>query len=63
MDEMTYTEAVSELTNILNELESDRLDVDQVVVKAERAQELITLCRTKVENAKLAVEKLNGRGV
>lgn len=55
---LTYTEAASELENILRELENDQLDVDQVVERVKRAQELLAHCRDKVAGAKAAVSQV-----
>lgn len=54
----SYAEAAAELEGILKELEGDRLDVDQVAAYVQQASVLIQICREKVTNAKLAVEKL-----
>lgn len=54
----TYTEAATELEQILRELESGRLDVDEVVAKVRRASELITLCREKVRAASIQVHEI-----
>lgn len=53
-----YSEAVEELDSILSELESERVDVDDVAVKVKKAIELIKLCRGKIENTELEVIKI-----
>jgi len=53
-----YSEAVEELNEILSELESERVDVDDVAVKVKKAIELIKLCREKITNTELEVEKI-----
>ena len=55
---LTFTTASRELTGILTELESDRLDVDDVVTYVRRATELITFCRDRIGGAKLQVSQL-----
>ncbi|MFA5008020.1 MAG: exodeoxyribonuclease VII small subunit [Candidatus Omnitrophota bacterium] len=53
-----YSEAVSELNNILEDLESERVDVDELTVRVKRAVELIKLCREKIEETELEVRKI-----
>lgn len=57
-DGPSYTEAVTELEQILRELETGRLDVDEVVAKVRRASELVTLCREKVQAAAIQVHEI-----
>ena len=51
-----YAEALAELEAILDELDDDRLDVDALAEKVERASHLVALCRARVADARLAVE-------
>lgn len=53
-----YSEAVEELNNILGDLESENIDVDEVSSKVKRAVELIKICREKIENTELEVRKI-----
>ena len=53
-----YSEAVEELNEILSELESERVDVDDVSVKVKKAIELIKLCRERIEKTELEVIKI-----
>ena len=53
-----YNEAISELNNILDGLESERIDVDEVSLKVKRAIELIRLCREKITKTELEVKKI-----
>lgn len=53
-----YSEAVEELNVILEDLESERVDVDDVSIKVKRAIELIGICREKIENTELEVRKI-----
>jgi len=43
-----YSEAVKEIENILNEIETGELEVDALAKKVKRAGELIKLCREKL---------------
>ena len=59
VDETTgYAEALSELESILDELESDDVDVDVLAEHVKRASELIELCRDRIGKAKLRIEEV-----
>ncbi|MDD4955683.1 MAG: exodeoxyribonuclease VII small subunit, partial [Candidatus Omnitrophica bacterium] len=53
-----YNEAVNELNAILSDLESERVDVDELTTRVKRAVELIKLCREKIEETELEVRKI-----
>jgi len=53
-----YNEAVNELNTILEDLESERVDVDELTIRVKRAVELIKLCREKIEETELEVRKI-----
>ncbi len=53
-----YSEAVSELNEILLGLESESIDVDDVSAKVKRATELIKLCKDKISKTELEVRKI-----
>lgn len=55
---LKYSQAVEELTVILEDLESEKIDIDEVTVKVVRALELIKFCREKIENTELEVNKI-----
>ncbi len=56
--EITFTDASRELAALLADLESDRLDVDDVVTAVRRAGELITVCRQRIGGAQLQVAQI-----
>lgn len=55
---LKYSEAVDELNNILSDLESERIDVDEVSFKVKRAIELIKTCKEKISKTELEVRKI-----
>lgn len=59
-DEIGYAEALAELETILNELERPDVDVDVLASKVQRASELIRICRDRIGNARMQVEKVVG---
>ena len=54
--EIGYADAMTELGDILAELERDDLDVDVLAERVRRAGELITLCRARIARAQADVE-------
>jgi len=60
IDSLGYSEALAELELILRSLESDAVDVDVLATKVQRAAALITLCRSKISDARLHVEQVVG---
>lgn len=48
MDNMTYTQAVSRLEEIMAALQSGRLDVDELSTVLKEAAELVAFCRGKL---------------
>lgn len=53
-----YSEAMEELKEILEGLESEQIDVDELSVKVKRAMELIKLCRQKIEDTEMQVKEI-----
>ena len=56
--DLGYAEAMSELEEILDELEGDHLDVDVLAERVRRASELIKLCRTRIARAQEDVNRI-----
>jgi exodeoxyribonuclease VII small subunit len=56
--EFGYAEAMTELEEILGQLEGDHLDVDVLAERVRRASELIKLCRTRIARAQEDVNRI-----
>lgn len=48
MKKMTYSEAVSRLDEIMNRVQSGKLDVDELSGMLKEAQQLVQFCRNKL---------------
>ena len=57
-DEITYSLALEELQEIINDLESDQVDIDELARKVERANELLQLCQKRLTSTQMQVEKI-----
>ncbi len=55
---LTYARALSELEAILAQLEDDTLDVDRLAERVARAAALIRLCRTRIADTRMEVERI-----
>lgn len=53
-----YSEALTELEEILDELEDEALDVDILAAKVERASTLIRFCRSRIAGARTQVAQI-----
>ncbi len=49
-NEFSYSKALSELEEILSEIENDELDLDLLSAKVKRASFLIKECKTRLRN-------------
>lgn len=59
-DEIRWADAIAELELILSRLDDDALDVDVLAAQVARAAALISLCRDRIANTKLEVERIVG---
>ena len=57
-DEPGYAAAMAELEQILQELEGEDPDVDVLASRVERAANLIEVCRRRITNASIQVERV-----
>jgi exodeoxyribonuclease VII small subunit len=57
-EEIGYAEALSELEDILDELDGDEVDVDVLGTRVRRAAELLRLCRERIAGARFEVEQV-----
>ncbi len=53
-----YAAALAELETILDELETDDLDVDVLAARVARAAALVRFCRGRIESAKTEVQTI-----
>ncbi len=57
-DATGYAEALDELDDILRELEGSDVDVDRLADRVARAADLITLCRNRIDRAKVRIDEV-----
>lgn len=55
---MTYTEAITELETLLQQLQEVPADIDQLQARVARAESLVTACRAQLRGIEEELEKL-----
>jgi len=58
VSKLSFSEAVSEVEDIVARLESEQTDVDELAGEVKRAVELITACRSRLEKTDREVREL-----
>jgi exodeoxyribonuclease VII small subunit len=57
-DKIKYNEAVSEIEDILRQIENEDMDVDDLSDKVKRAYFLLKLCKEKLHSTEKDIEKI-----
>lgn len=55
---LKYKDAEAELAEILEDLQSERIDVDEIAARVKRAVELIRFCKEKIQHTEMEVKKV-----
>ncbi|MEI6276030.1 MAG: exodeoxyribonuclease VII small subunit [Prolixibacteraceae bacterium] len=55
---LSYKEAISEIEEILEQIENEEPDVDQLSEKVKRLSSLVSLCREKLHHTEDEIEKI-----
>ena len=55
---LSYKEAVTEIEEILQQIENEEPDVDQLSEKVKRLSTLVSWCREKLHNTEEEIEKI-----
>lgn len=58
MEELTYEKAERELEQILDDLRNDRIGIDALAEKVERASKLIVFCKERLSHTEKKVENI-----
>jgi exodeoxyribonuclease VII small subunit len=56
--QITYNEAITEIQQILEEVETEKIDIDLLSEKIKRATELIEVCKNKLKKTDEEIEAL-----
>ena len=55
---LSYSEAIATIDEILQQIETGELDVDELAEKVKQASELLKLCKGKLFSTEKEVEKI-----
>jgi exodeoxyribonuclease VII small subunit len=58
MNESNYVAAFEELQEIVGEMETGNINIDELAIKVKRAAELIKICKSKLKATELDVQKI-----
>ncbi|BDX38419.1 exodeoxyribonuclease 7 small subunit [Tenuifilaceae bacterium CYCD] len=53
-----YSEAISEIEQIVGQIESNELDIDELTEKIKRVSELLKFCKAKLRSTEEEVQKI-----
>jgi len=53
-----YSEAIEEVEKIINQIESNELDIDELTEKIRRASELLKFCKQKLHFTEQEIQKI-----
>lgn len=55
---ISYNQAVAEIENILSVIENNQLDVDNLADKVKRVEQLLKICKQKLQSTEKDVENI-----
>jgi len=58
MADVKYKKAVERLDEIITNIESDDIDVDELSLRVKEAVSLIKLCKSKIDKAEMEVKQV-----
>ena len=58
MNEMKYEDAVRQLEEIVQKMESDEYSIDEIAVQLQTAQRLIKFCKDKLTKTEQEIQKI-----
>ncbi|MBN1145267.1 MAG: exodeoxyribonuclease VII small subunit [Bacteroidales bacterium] len=56
--QISYSEAIAAIDEILHQIETGELDVDELAEKVKQASELLKICKSKLFSTEKEVEKV-----
>jgi len=58
MAEVKYNKAIERLDEIIGNIESDAIDVDELSLRVKEAVNLVKLCKSKIDKAEMEVKQV-----
>lgn len=57
-EKISYSEAIAQIEEILQQIETGELDVDQLAVKVKHVAELLKICRSKLFGTEKEIDRI-----
>lgn len=57
-NEVNYEEALTQLESISNKMEKGEFEMDELIVNLKKAQELIKLCKDKLQRTDVEIQNI-----
>lgn len=57
LNQLTYTEAMTQLTNLLQDIEQGNIEIDQLDDAIQKAKDLAKFCEARLRNIEKKLEK------
>lgn len=58
---LTYKKAIGELEDILENIQGDKIDLDELAIQLQKAYELIDFCKSKIKQTEMKVKEINSK--
>ena len=58
---LTYQKAVEELEEILENIQEDKVDLDELITQLKKAYELIDFCKSRIKQTEMKIEEINDK--
>jgi len=58
MAQLKYSKAIERLDEIIAQIESDEIDVDELSLRVKEAVDLVKLCKSKIDKAEMEVKQV-----
>jgi len=58
MTELKYSKAIERLDEIISQIESEDIDVDELSLRVKEAVSLVKVCKAKIDKAEMEVKQV-----
>ena len=58
---LTYQKAIEELEEILENIQGDKVDLDELISQLKKAYELIDFCKSRIKQTEMKIEEINDK--
>jgi len=58
---LTYQKAIEELEEILENIQEDKVDLDELISQLKKAYELIDFCKNRIKQTEMKIKEINDK--